>query len=57
VTRFRKLFWHLRDQLYRWLVPPYRTMVVEEFLPDKLRALVPFDGRPSRAIFLDVTAV
>ena len=57
MTRFRKLFWHLRDQLYRWLVPPYRTMVVEEFLPDKLRALVPFDGRLSRAIFLDVTAV
>ena len=32
--------WHflrrIRDRLNRWLVPPYRTVVVEEFLPKTL---------------------
>jgi hypothetical protein len=33
-------------------------LAIQRFLPAlRDKALVPFDGRPSRAIFLDVTAV
>ena len=46
----------LKDRLYRWLVPPYRTLVVEEFLPKTLNRrtlyVVQEDGFEEQAAML-----
>nr|WP_280948645.1 DUF6527 family protein [Methyloligella halotolerans] len=51
-----KLYRHLKETLYRWLVPPYRTIVVEERLPHRLRRrtlyLVQEDGFEEQAAML-----
>lgn len=56
MTWLKKLFKRVRDRLYRWLVPPYRTILVEESLPDVLRRgalyVVEEDGFQEQAAML-----
>jgi hypothetical protein len=33
---FKRLFESARERLYRWFVPPYRTAIVHEHLPESL---------------------
>jgi len=46
----------VKNRLYHWLVPPYRTLIVEEFLPKKLNRrtlyVVQEDGFEEQAAML-----
>ena len=34
---FKRFFWRTRDVVYRWVIPPYRTLLVEGSLPRQLK--------------------
>lgn len=37
MTWVYKIVWRIWDQLYLWLVPPYPTVFVKEWLPEQLK--------------------
>jgi hypothetical protein len=56
VNWIRQLFTRARARIYRWLVPPYRTIVAEEVLPKELKRrtlyVVQEDGFRKQAVMI-----
>lgn len=52
----KRFFWRLVYQLYTWVIPPYKTLVVEENLPKPLKKgviyIVQEDGFEEQAAML-----